>query len=60
MTKRDYTLLSEVLGEALGDIENLDERMGAARVIRALASELASVNGKFDRIRFLVDCGLNP
>lgn len=60
MTKRDYTLLSEVLGEAYGDLKTPEEREGAAYVIRALASELASVNGKFDRIRFLVDCGLNP
>lgn len=60
MTKRDYTLLSDVLGEALSDIKDIEERAGASYVIRALAAELASVNGKFDLNRFLVDCGLNP
>lgn len=60
MTKRDYTLLSDVLREALSDIKNVDERAGAAYVIRSLAAELSSVNARFDRNRFLVDCGLSP
>lgn len=49
MTRRDFVLIAEVVA----NIDNADVRRSVAL---DFATELASTNGRFDRLRFLRAC----
>lgn len=62
MNKRDYVFMSSTVKQAIDSISsNPEQRRGAVEVAVVLGAALEQKCGpKFDRRRFLQDCGVKP
>jgi hypothetical protein len=58
MTRKDYKAIAKCIKEELEACENEGEMDTLGRVAKSLCGVFREDNGRFDRERFLIACGL--